>query len=315
MSSLMKGLIVDSNKQFVLKDNLEIPVAEVGEVLVKVHSASVNPYDAESAQGRFDAYFKQYGVDKPVQSGLEFSGVVESDGKRFKRGDRVFGYVDMISGWKSHAEVIAINEDYMAKLPNNLTYPQGAALPLGSLTTLVALQDLGKIKPGMKVLINGASGGLGIQGIQVAKILGAHVTAIAGSFQEEFLKSYGADVVFDYNQLSLPNLGSEFDRYFDVILDLTNKQTLSAMKRLLTATGVFIPAEPNQENGGEIEDEQVGYLMVMHGDYEKLTSIANWVEQGKLKAVVDQEFQFADFQQAISRLQDKGRRGRVVMSW
>jgi len=315
VSGLMKGLIVDTNKQFVLKENLERPTAEAGEVLVKVHSASVNPYDAESAQGRFDAYFKQYGVDKAVQSGLEFAGIVESDCERFKRGDRVFGYVDMISGWKSHAEVIAISEDYMAKLPNNLTYGQGAALPLGSLTTLVALQDLGKVNSGMRVLINGASGGLGIQGIQIAKILGAHVTAIAGPSQAEFLQSYGADEVFDYNQLSLPNLDSEFDGYFDVIIDLTNRQTLAAMKRLLTPTGVFIPAEPNQENGGELEDAQFGYLMVMHGDYEKLTTIANWVEEGKLKAVVDQEFQFADFQQAIARLQDKGRRGRIVMSW
>jgi len=307
----MKGLVVDSNKRFVLKDNLTCPVVEQDEVLVKVKSASVNPFDAESAEGRFDTYFAEYGVDKEVQSGLEFSGTVESDGQKFKRGDKVFGYVNMITGWKSHAEYIAINENQMALMPSNLNFSQAAAIPLGSLTTLVALQDLGHLNAGMKLLIYGATGGLGIQGIQIAKLLGAHVTAIAGSSQSEFLKSYGADKVYDYNQVSIDDINDTFD----VILDLTNTQTLRDMKKRLTPNGIFIPAEPNQKNGGESEDIQVGYLMVMQGDFEKLTRIANWVSDGKLKPVIDKEFHFSDYLQALSRLQEKGRRGRIILNW
>ncbi len=307
----MKGLVVESNKQFVMKTDLVRPLPEQEEVLIRIKSASVNPYDAESAEGRFDQYFAEYGVDKEVQSGLEFSGIVESDGKRFKRGDQVFGYVNMITGWKSHAEYIAINEDYMALMPTNIDFSQAAAIPLGSLTTLVALQDLGQLKAGMRLLINGAAGGLGLQGIQIAKLLGAHVTAIAGSAQNDFLQSYGADTVYDYNQTNIKQLTENFD----VILDLTNKQTLEDMKLLLTPNGVFIPAEPNPENGGESEDTQVGYLMVMHGDFEKLTRIANWVSEGKLTAVVDKEFKFTDYLEAFSRLKQKGRRGRIVLSW
>jgi len=307
----MKGLVVDSNKRFVLKENLTRPVVEQDEVLVKVRSASVNPFDAESAEGRFDTYFAEYGVDKQVQTGLEFSGIVESDGQIFKRGDKVFGYVNMITGWKSHAEYIAINENQMALMPSNLTFSQAAAIPLGSLTTLVALQDLAHLKGGMKLLINGAAGGLGIQGIQIAKLLGAHVTAIAGSYQTEFLQSYGADKVYDYNQVSINDISDAFD----VILDLTNAQNLKDMKKHLTPNGIFIPAEPNQKNGGESEDRQVGYLMVMQGDIEKLTLIANWVSDGKLKPVIDKEFQFSDYLQALSRLQEKGRRGRIILNW
>jgi NADPH:quinone reductase-like Zn-dependent oxidoreductase len=307
----MKGLTVNSDKQFVFKNNLTRPVAQQNEVLVKVKSASINPFDAESAEGRFDAYFTEYGVDKDVQSGLEFSGIVETDGQKFKRGDKVFGYVNMITGWKSHAEYIAINESQMALMPNNLSFSQAAAIPLGSLTTLVALQDLGHLNAGMTVLINGAAGGLGIQGIQIAKLLGAHVTAIAGSSQTEFLQSYGADTVYDYNQVSINDVSDTFD----VILDLTNKQTLEDMKKLLTPNGIFIPAEPTQENGGELEDPQVGYLMVMEGDFEKLSRIANWVSEGKLKAVIDKEFHFTDYLQAFSRLQQKGRRGRIILNW
>jgi len=311
----MKGLIVSSDQRFVLKENLIRPVAGQDEVLVRVKSASVNPFDAESAQGRFDAYFAEYGFDKEVQSGLEFAGIVESDGQKFKRGDNVFGYVNMLTGWKSHAEYIAINENQMALMPSNLSFSQAAAIPLGSLTTLVALQDLGHLKAGMKLLINGAAGGLGIQGIQIAKLLGAHVTAIAGRSQTEFLQSYGADQVYDYNEVSIHDLKDSYSKRFDVILDLTNKQKLEDMKKLLTPTGIFIPAEPNAENGGELEDPQVAYLMVMEGDFEKLTRIAGWVSEGRLKAVIDKEFNFSEYLQALSRLEEKGRRGRIVMNW
>jgi len=310
----MKGLIVNSGKCFELKDNLTRPVPVQDQVLVKVESASLNPFDTESAEGRFDTYFAQYEVDKEVQSGLEFSGIVESDGQIFKRGDKVFGYVNMITGWKSHAEYIAINESQMALMPSNLSFSQAAAIPLGSLTTLVALQDLGHLNAGMKLLIIGAASGLGIQGIQgiqIAKLLGADVTAIAGSSQTDFLQSYGADIVYDYNQVSINDISDTFD----VILDLTNKQKLEDMKKILTPNGTFIPAEPNQENGGNSEDPQVGYLMVMEGDFEKLTHIASWVSEGKLKAVIDKEFHFSDYLQALSRLQDKGRRGRIILNW
>lgn len=307
----MKGLIVDSNKNFILKENLTRPLPQQDEVLVKVNSASLNPYDAESAAGRFDGYFAEYGVDKEVQSGLEFSGIVESDGQKFNRGDKVFGYVNMITGWKSHAEYIAINENQMALMPANMTFAQAASIPLGALTTLVALEELGQLKAGMRLLINGAAGGLGIQGIQIAKLLGAHVTTIAGNSQTEFLQTYGSDTVYDYNQVNIKELTEKFD----VILDLTNQQILENMKKLLTPKGIFIPAEPNPENGGETEDSQVGYLMVMEGDYEKLTRISQWVAEGKLKAVIDKEFNFSDYPRAISRLQEKGRRGRIVMSW
>jgi len=129
----------------------------------------------------------------------------------------------------------------------------------------------------MTLLINGAAGGLGIQGIQIAKLLGAHVTAIAGSSQTELLQSYGADKVYDYNKVSIHDVSDRFD----VILDLTNLLTLNDMKKHLTPNGIFIPAEPNQQNGGESEDIQVGRLMIMQGDFDKLTRIANWVSDGK----------------------------------
>ena len=309
--SNMKGLVVNSDKNIVLKANLIRPIVQEGEVLVKVKSASVNIFDAESADGRFDPYFAEYGVDKEVQTGLEFAGILESDGQVFKKNDRVFGYVNMITGWKSHAEYIAIDEDYLALMPDSSSFSEAAAIPLGAQTILVALQDLGQVKPGMKILINGAAGGLGIQAVQIGKIIGAHVTAIAGSDQEAYLRSYGADKVYDYNQTKI----GEISDTFDLVLDLTNRQKLKDMKGLLTPSGTFIPGEPNEENGGVLEDSQVGYLMVAHGDRAKLTQVASWVSEGKLKAVIDSEFSFVEHEQAIARVKEKGRRGRIVMNW
>lgn len=125
-------------------------------------------------------------------------------------------------------------------MPSNLTFSQAAAIPLGSLTTLVALTDLGHLNAGMTLLVNGAAGGLGIQAIQIAKLLGAHVTAIAGNYQTEFLQSYGADKVYDYNQTSINDISDKFD----VILDLTNSQTLTDMKKhSLACTRKVVGAE------------------------------------------------------------------------
>jgi NADPH:quinone reductase-like Zn-dependent oxidoreductase len=199
----------------------------------------------------------------------------------------------------------------MALMPSNVSFSQAAAITLCALTTLVALTDLGRLSTGMSLLINGAAGGLGIQGIQIAKLLGAHVTAIAGNLQAEFLQSYGADKVYDYNQISI----SDISDTFDVILDLTNSLNLKDMKKHLTPQGIFIPAEPNQKNGGESEDTQVGYLMIMQGEFEKLTRIANWVSDGKLKPVIDKEFDFSEYSKAFFRLQEKGRRGRIILNW
>lgn len=309
----MKGLAITANtngKTLSLREGLIKPTPEKGEVLVKIHSASVNPFDQETVDGRFDEYYAEYNVNKEVLSGLEFSGTIVGNGDKFKDGDAVFGYVDMIVGWKTHAEYIAINEDYIALKPDNIDFVQAASLPLGSLTTLVAF-EIANISEGNNVLINGAAGGLGVQGIQVAKALGANVYAISGSGQEAFLKSLGADQVYDYNKIDLASLQSKFD----IILDLTNKRTFDEIKHLLTETGKFVPAEPNDQNGGTLDSPNVGYLMVSHGDGQKLSRIAEWIKEEKVIPVVDKVYSFHDHKAAFERTAYKGKIGRIVMNW
>jgi len=185
----MKGLVL-KNKTVSIQTDLAIPTPKENEVIVKIKYASINSFDVETIEGKNDLMGKLMGAKKhPVQTGLEFAGIVETDGKRFKKGEFVFGYPDLIKGTKSHQEYLAIPEDYIALMPQNLDFEESAALPLGTLTSLVALEEVGKIREGSKVLINGAAGGLGVYAVQIAKMFGADITAIAGPGQADFLLS------------------------------------------------------------------------------------------------------------------------------
>ena len=309
----MKGLVLE-NKKVSIKEGLTLPSPKKDEVLIKVKYATVNPTDLDTIEGKYGFLLKLMGgKSHAVNTGLEFSGVVEKDGKRFKKGDKVFGYVDLYKGIKTHQEYITINEDFIALMPSNLGFNESAAIPLGALTTLVALQDLGQMKKNTELLINGASGGLGVYAIQIAKILGARITAMAGPNQAGFLKSLGADKVIDYKEQKLKDLTDKFD----VILDLTSLVKYSEIRNLLSKNGKFIPANPLNNMtyflGNIFRAKKVKYLMVGTGNYEKLTLIAKWVEEGKLKPIVDSVYAFSDYENAFKRVSEKGRRGRIIL--
>ncbi len=309
----MTGLVVQ-NKAISIENNLAMPTPKAGEVVVQIKYASVHSFDLENIEGKNDLIAKLMGAKKyPVRTGIEFSGMVTTDGARFKKGDEVFGYPDLIKGTKAHQQYIAINENLMAPMPANLGFEQSCALPVGALTSLAALEALGKVTPGANALINGAAGGLGVYAVQLAKILNATVTAVAGPGQEAFLKELGANKVVDYKKQRLQDLNDRFD----VVFDLTAKVKFAAVKQLLKPKGVFVPANPFNAllpiMGNALRKKKVGYLMVDKGNYNELARIAQWVEQGKLKPIVDSTYPFADYQKAFDRTLQPNKRGRIVM--
>ena len=308
----MKGLTL-VKKQLVMDQDLKRPELKKNQVLVKVAYASVNPTDADVAKGKYALLLKLSGGNHAVKTGLEFSGTIEQGNDTFAKGDKVFGYVDLMAGEKTHQQYIAINADFIAKMPQTLSFEQAAALPLGALTTLVALQDLAQIKQGDRVLVNGASGGLGVYAVQIASILGANVTAMAGPNQEAFLKELGAGQVVDYQQQPIAQLSQTFD----VILDLTDNLRFKHIKHLLAASGKFIPTDPTLHLsaflGNYVSSKKTKYLMVANGDHDKLSQIARWVDDGKLQTFVDSVYDLADYQAAFKRLEATGKRGRIVM--
>lgn len=308
----MKGIAID-NKKTSMAHNLDIPTPKRGEVLVKIKYASVNPTDIDVISGKYDFWLKLSGGYHAVRTGLEFSGIIEKGAGSFKEGDGVFGYVDLMKGMKTHQEYICINTDYIALMPESLSFKQAAALPLGSLTSLIALTEVGDVQQGTHLLINGASGGLGVYALQLAKILGAHTTAIAGPGQKEFLLQLGASEAYNYKETNINELKTKFD----VFLDLSNKKQFNEVKPILANKGKFIPLEPNNHIFSFLinllSSKKIKYLMVSRGNHQKLTQIAKWVDEEKLDVFVDSAYEFTDYEKAFQRLSNEGKQGRVVI--
>ena len=309
----MKGLVV-KNKALGVSDQLDIPTPKKGEVLIKVKYSSIHSFDSDNIAGKNDALGKFMGAKQSsVKTGIEFSGVVETNGARFKRGDNVFGYPDLVKGLKSHQEFITINEDLIASMPSTLDFAESAAIPVGALTSLAALEQVGKISKNSNVLINGAAGGLGVYAIQLAKIFDANVTAVAGPNQEEFLKELGANKVVNYKETSL----KEIEDTFDIFLDLSAKLNYSSIKSMLKPKGVFVPADPFAHllpmSANLFRSKKVGCLLVSKGNNEQLTRIAKWVDEGKLKPIVDKSYSFDEYEKGFERVMEKNKRGRILL--
>lgn len=308
----MKGLTINEKGQVILQTDLPHPVQQAGEVLIKVEAASLNPYDLESAAGHYDGYFQDYGVDEAVQTGLEFAGTVTADGTRFKKGDRVYGYVHLITGAKTHAEYISLPEDYVATLPASLNFAQGAALPLGLLTSLAALEDLSRPPHKDKnLLIIGAKGGIGVYGLQVARELGYHVHAVDEPDATDFLMDLGAERVLD-RQTFTP---TDHANTYDLILDLSTTYSLTDCRIALKEGGIFIPALPDEGNGGTTEDPQVGYLMVSNGDGPRLEAWADKITAQTIRPILERTFPFEDHKQAFQHLTSRGKTGKSILCW
>lgn len=308
----MKGIIAKDKKPFLTND-LSMPSAKKGEVLVQVKYTSLNPTDVDLIEGNFALLAKLLGHSGPVKSGLEFSGIVASDGVTFRKGDKVFGYIDLMGGDRAHQEFISVSENFIALMPSTLGFEESAALPLGALTAYVSIYEILKVKKGMNILVNGAAGGVGVYALQFLKNIGVNITAIDGPGKEEFLKSLGANIIFNYKEQDIKKLDSKYD----VILDLTTMLKMKDIKHILAESGIFVPFDPLKNMFDILKSlfssKKAKWLMVDKGDHEKLTKIAKLVDAGELVTFVDSAFELSDYLNAFERLSKRGKVGRTVM--
>src|SRR5437879_5848137 len=218
-------------------EDIEKPAVADDQVLVKVHAASVNPLDWHYMRGtpyivRMDAGFGK--PDNP-RLGVDFAGTVEAVGKnvrRFKPGDEVFG-----GKFGAFAEYVSVREERAVVLkPANLTFEQAAAVPIAAITALQGLRDKGRIQPGQKVLINGASGGVGTFAVQIAKSFGADVTGVCSTRNVDLVRSIGPDHVIDYTREDF----TKGAQHYDLILDNVGTHSLLEYRRVLNPNGIFV---------------------------------------------------------------------------
>lgn len=297
------------------------PTPKVGEVLVKVHAASVNYIDWQLLKG--ESFFLRLlnGLTKPKQEilGDDIAGRVEAVGemvKHFKPGDEVFG----ISDFGAFAEYVCADEKYLALQPANMTWEEAAAVPVAGITALLGLRKLGQIQSRQKVLINGASGGVGTFAVQIAKYYGAEVTGVCSTSKLDMVRSLGADNVIDYTKEDFTKSG----RRYDFILAAGGYHPISDYQRALSSEGVYVCCGGNFTQ--YFQAAFLGPLISMTGS-KKLGSIGmakpnikefdfmkELLEAGKVKPVVDRCYPLSETAEALRYYGEGHAQGKVVIT-
>ena len=308
-------------------EEIEKPVPNDDQILVKVRAASINPYDWHFVEGTpYVMRAMGVGLRKPKDTrlGVDFAGTVEAVGKnvtQFKPGDEVFGGR---SG--AFAQYICPRATRAVTLkPANVSFEEAASVNIAGITALQALRDKGKVQPGQKVLINGASGGVGTFAVQIAKSLGADVTGVCSTRNVDLVKSLGADHVIDYTKEDFTK-GAE--RY-DVMLDNVGNHSLSECKGVLTPTGKYVligggGASDQGFLGGlgkalwamvfsKFVNQQMG-MMMADANQKDLTVLADMMQTGKLKPVIDRTYKLDQVPDAIRYLEQGHARGKVIIT-
>ena len=308
-------------------EDVEKPLPNDDQVLVKVRAASVNPYDWHFVEGT-PKIMRMMGVGlrkpKDTRLGVDFAGTVEAVGKnvtQFKPGDDVFGG----KGGAFAEYVCRRAEGAVALKPANITFEQAASVNIAGITALQGLRDKGKVQPGQKVLINGASGGVGTFAVQIAKSYGADVTGVCSTRNLELVRSLGADHVIDYTK---ENFAKSEQRY-DVILDNVPNHSLSECRRILTPKGKYVMIGGGGPNEGRwigpfgrvihtlllspFISQQMG-MMMADANQKDLTVLADMMQSGKVKPVIDRTYKLSEVPQAIRYLEEGHARGKVIIS-
>ncbi|MET8779407.1 NAD(P)-dependent alcohol dehydrogenase [Nocardia sp. NPDC004654] len=304
--------------------DVDPPLPGDDEVLVRVHAAAVNALDWHVMRG--DPYLARpmMGLRGPRAKirGRDFSGRVESVGRnvtRLKAGDEVFGEAD-----GAFAEYVAAPEGVVAHKPARLTFEQAAAIPLAGNTALMGLRDLGQVQPGHRVLINGASGGVGTFAVQIAKAFGADVTGVCSTKKIEQALALGADRVIDYTK---DDFATGTTRY-DLIFDLVGNRSLSESRRALTPAGKLVLSGGGVYRGGSIVGPMAlmvtGMALARFARWvdvlqveqraDNLTALAELVEAGKLTPVIDRTYPLGEAASAIHYLETEHARAKVVIT-
>jgi NADPH:quinone reductase-like Zn-dependent oxidoreductase len=302
-------------------EEVEKPMPGDDEVLVVVRAAAVNMFDCYMVMGkpRIVRMALGVGIQKPL--GVDLAGVVEAVGSsvtRFKRGDHVFGTgrdKSVRSRRGSFAEYVATAEENLAIKPRNVTFEQAAGVPMAGLTALQGLRDHGRIQRGKKVLINGASGGIGTFAVQIGKTFGAQVTGVCSTRNADMVRRIGADHVIDYTR---ENFTTGATRY-DLILDIVGSQSWPACRRVLTDGGKYVMAGGPPSRGlalGLLSPFTMGRLVpfVARGNAADLNVMRELIESGAVTPIIDRSYKLEETSDALRYVAAGHTRGKVVIA-
>ena len=304
-------------------EEVQKPAPNADEVLIKVHAASVNAADWRLMRGEPFFVRLESGLLKPKNKilGADIAGRVEAVGShvtRFQPGDEVFGDLSE-SGWGGFAEYASVSEHVLALKSASMSFEQAAAVPMAAVTALQALRNKGQIQSGQKVLINGASGGVGTFAVQIAKSFGADVTGVCSTRKMEVVRSLGADHVIDYKQEDFTKNGEQYD----LILAANGHHPIADYKRALSPNGIYVCS------GGSMTQIFQGMLlgpwMSMNGNQkmgsllakpnkDDLAFMRELIEAGKVVPVIDKRYPLSEVPSAIRYIEEGHAKGKVVIT-
>lgn len=302
---------------------VEKPIPKDDEILIQVQAAATNAADWHMMRGEPFLARLSFGLFKPKNPilGIDIAGRIEAIGKNiseFKTGDEVYGGC----GWGgAYAEYVCAKESNIVLKPANATFDEVAAVPVSALTALQGIRNKGKIQAGQKVLINGASGGVGTFAVQIAKSFDTEVTGVCSTAKLETTRSIGADYVIDYTKEDFTKNG----KYYDLILDVVGNRSVSDYMRALTPNGscvivgftsmrlllqhIFMGKWVSKPG-----KKQVGLMETVQINKEDLTFMKELIETGKVKPVIDRRYPLTDVAEAIRYLEKGHARGKIVIT-
>ena len=311
----MKKVSYDHYGSIAALEMIEVPVPEPAgtQLLIQVKAVAINPLDWKILEGKMKL---MSGSTFPKGIGIDFSGVVQRVGAgvgRFRPGDAVFGAVDPFKGG-ALAEYLLVRERDIALKPKNISFEQAAALPTVGTAALQIFDRLATLGKGTTVLINGASGGIGMVAIQIAKRKGAHVTGVAGTPSLAWVKKWGSDAVLDYRKDDILNGGKKYD----VVLDLSGKLPYQAAKKIMKPDAVYVNSIPGPREivGSFVHNlfsKQKYKVLLLKQAQAHLETLSAYAAAG-MDILVGASFPMASFRQAYAEASTGGIAGKAVFT-
>jgi NADPH:quinone reductase-like Zn-dependent oxidoreductase len=319
----MKAIIQDSYGPIAALETRDIdkPAVGPGQVLVRVRAAGLHIGDCFSVKGSPFVVRAMTGLRRPKYGvpGFDLAGEVVAVGSavtKFRPGDEVFG-----SGNGTCAEYATAREDTLAAKPTGLTFEQAAAIPTSALAALHGLRDAAKLRPGQRILINGASGGVGTFAVQIAKSLGAHVTGVCGTRNVELVRSIGADLVIDYTKDDFTQ-----GRRYDVVFDNIENRSLGEVRRALTPDGTLVLNSGTGASGLNMLRRLLWPIVlstfvrhtlrrfISNPNAADLGVLKSMVEDGTLRPVIESTYSLSETRTALQHIESGHARGKVVIA-
>ncbi len=292
---------------------MDTPKPRPGRMVIRVRATSINPIDCRLRRGEM-RWLMPGGF--PRVPGYDVAGeVAQCDPEcGYRVGDRVVAFLDNVYG-RACAEYAQCRLSSVTALPDTISFEDAAAIPLAASTALQGLRDKATIKPGDRVLINGASGGVGVFAVQIAKILGAHVTGVASGKNESLVRSLGADDFIDYREQRL----SRLHRSWHVLFDVAGKLDYLRARHLINRHGSFVSTEPDASGLATTLATKLGvkpryHVMLAQPRRRDLADLVNFVETGQMRVVrADTDFSLDDLAEAHRLLESGGHQGKIVL--